>query len=110
MKLKLPGARALIRAYRDDEHIRRLARADGCLIPMETALARLDGQMTTIITDRRLYLVHAEPGDSGYSAWQCDDSADMPLLLLALAPSLGPIDRVRLGRHDQDPRAAGTRH
>lgn len=52
MKLKLPGARGPIRVYRDDAHIRRLAKADGCLIPMETALARLDGQMTAIATDR----------------------------------------------------------
>jgi len=110
MKLKLPGAHGQIRAYTDDDHIRRLAKADGCLIPMETALARMDGQMTTIVTGRRIFIVHAEPGDSGYSAYQCDDVRDMPLLYAALAPTIGPIDRVRLGRHDQDPRAAGTRH
>ncbi|SDY42763.1 hypothetical protein SAMN05421644_1652 [Allochromatium warmingii] len=110
MKFNLHGARGKIRAYRDDDHIRKLAKAEGCLIPMETALARMDGRMSTFVTYRRIFLVHAMEGDSGYSAWQCDNVLDMPLLLLALAPIIGPIDRVSIGRNDRDPSATGTRH
>ena len=110
MKFKLHGARGKIHAYRDDGHIRKLAKAEGCLIPMEAALARMDGRMSAFVTDRRIFLVHAMEGDSGYSAWQCDNVLDMPLLLLALAPIIGPVDRVTFGRHDNDTTAAGTRH
>jgi hypothetical protein len=77
---------------------------------MRAALARLDGRMTALITHRRVYLVHAEPGDAGYSCFELADPFDMPALLLKLAPLLGSAETTRVEAHEGDPGAPGTRH
>jgi hypothetical protein len=101
---------APVTAYRDDAEILQLATQDGCSLAMREALVRLDGRMTALIAHRRVYLVHAEPGDSGFSCFEVADPTDMPILLLKLAPLLGSAETIRIEAHEGDPGAPGTRH
>lgn len=98
------------RGYRDDATILRLADADGCGMTLRAMLARLDGTMKAVLTDRRVYLAHCTPGDAGYSMFECDSPLDMPELLASLAPVIGPTSSMTLKRHDNDPNAQGARH
>ncbi len=99
-----------VTAYRDDAEILEMAQRDGCAMSMTQALSRMDGRMVALVTHRRVYLVHAEPGDSGFSCFEVADPLDMPILLLKLAPVLGSAETIRIEGHEGDPRAPGTRH
>lgn len=98
------------RAIHDDNEILRLAERDGCAMALRAALAKMDGSQTAVLTDRRVYLVHAVRGDSGYSCFEVANPLDMPALVIRLAPVLGPISHFSLERHDRDPRQRGRRH
>ena len=96
MKRRLPGFSGTVTGYHDDAEVLALAQADGCAQTLKAALKRLDGRSVTVLTDRRLYVAHAIPGDSGLSALEVSDPLDLPLLVLALAPELGSFQSCRI--------------
>jgi len=100
----------MIRAYNDDSEVLALADEDGCGTTLREALAQGEDKTTTVVTDRRIFLVHTQPGDAGYSAFEVADPALMPMLLAMLAPLIGPVESAQMRPHDRDPQAHGTRH
>lgn len=89
--------------HRDDRRIMDLAKLDGCAGALIEARFRAVG--TTIITDRRLYRVETTPGDSGLLCFEVASPIDMPVLLVQLAPLIGPIDKAWVADRD-----AGSRN
>ncbi len=98
------------RIYSDDAEILALAECDGCAMTLRAALAQGEDKTTAVATDRRVYIVSTRPGDCGFSAFEVDSPALMPLLLTMLRPIIGPIDLAQMRPHDRDPSAVETRH
>ena len=99
-----------MKAYRDDAEILKLALEDGCYESLTSALAKMDGQQSTVIVGNRIYLVHATPGDSGYSCFDAGNPVAMVDLLLKLAPIIGPIDAAMLRHNENAPSQRGRGH
>ena len=99
-----------MKAYRDDAEILKLAMEDGCYESLTSALAKMDGQQSTVIVGNRIYLVHAIPGDSGYSCFEAPSQLAMPMMLLMLAPIIGKIDRAALRPCENAPSQRGRGH
>lgn len=99
-----------MRALDDDDEILRLAEQDGVAMTLRERLARMDGVHSVIITQLRVYLIYACRGDSGYGCFEVDTPDDMALLLLRMAPQIGPFERVFVGHYDTDTSQPGSRH
>lgn len=99
-----------MKAYQDDKQILAMALKDGCYQSLTAALAKMDGQQSAVIVGNRIYLVHATPGDSGYSCFDAENPVAMVDLLLKLAPIIGPMDRAALRHNENAPSQRGRAH
>ena len=99
-----------MRAYRDDKQILAMALADGCYQSLTAALERMDGKQSAVIVGNRIYLVHAIPGDAGYSCFETDSPVGMVDLLLKLAPIIGPMDGAAIRYNENAPSQRGRGH
>lgn len=99
-----------MKAYRDDAEILKLALKDGCYESITRALEKMDGSQSAVITDRRIYIVHAVPGDSGYSCFEAPDPVSLLDLLMKLVPAIGPIQRMTLRPCENAPSQRGRGH
>lgn len=96
----------MIKAYADNDEVLRMADAAGCGMSLRTAGAKR--HQTTIVTDTTVFIAHSD--GEGYSAVTVDDMREMPLLLMKLAPLIGPVQSARLEAHDTHCSRAETRH
>jgi hypothetical protein len=96
--------------HTDDEKVLALADADGCGLELRRELALALDRTAACITDRRLYIAHTRPGDSGLTCHEVERPEDMALLIALLLPVIGPIHSAKIQPHDSDPNTADTRH
>ncbi|AFL74569.1 hypothetical protein Thivi_2638 [Thiocystis violascens DSM 198] len=99
-----------MKSYRDDKQILAMALEDGCYQSLTAALKRMDGQQSAIIVGNRIDLVHATPGDAGYSCFDAENPVAMVDLLLKLAPIIGPMDGAALRYNENAPSQQGRAH
>ena len=96
----------MIRAYSDNAEVLRLADTAGCGMSLRAAGTK--PHQVTIVTATQVFISHG--AGEGYSAVSVDDMREMPLLLLKLAPLLGPIQSARVAAHDKHCSRTETRH
>ena len=96
----------MITAYADNAEVLKLADESGCGMSLRAAGTK--PHQTTIVTTTTVFVAHG--AGEGYSAVGVDDMREMPLLLLKLAPLLGPIQSARVAAHDKHCSRSETRH
>ena len=96
----------MIRAYSDNAEVLRLADTAGCGMSLRAAGTK--PHQTSIVAGTQVFIAHG--AGEGYSAVSVDDMRDMPLLLLKLAPIIGPVQSARIEAHDTHCPRTETRH
>lgn len=96
----------MIKAHSDNAEVLRMADAAGCGMSLRAAGTKR--HQTTIVTPTTVFVAHG--AGEGYSAVAVDDLRDMPLLLLKLAPLIGPVQSARIESHDNHCSRSETRH
>ena len=96
----------MIKAHSDNDEVLRMADTAGCGMSLRAAGTK--PHQVTIVADTQVFISHG--AGEGYSAVSVDDMREMPLLLLKLAPLLGPVQSARIEAHDTHCPRTETRH